>query len=72
LETEARAIVERMALLWQAALFARAPANPAAELFIESRIAGRWGRTLGTLPASSELARIVQRAAPAESVEYIV
>ncbi len=70
-QAQARLIVERMAVLWQAALFARTPSNPAADLFIESRLAGRWGSTLGSLPASENLARVAERAIPAEGVEYI-
>ncbi len=66
----ARLLVERMALLWQAALLMRDPHNPCADLFIESRIAGRWGRTLGTLAAGEEHAAIVRRAQPAQNVEY--
>ncbi len=69
-ESRARALVERMALLWQAALLARDPYNPAAEAFIDSRIAGHWGRTLGTLAPSSDHKRIVERAQPAQNVEY--
>lgn len=69
-EVRARAVVEGMALLWQAALLARDPNNPAAELFIESRIAGTWGRTLGTLAPSHDHKITIERAQPAESVEY--
>lgn len=69
-EAGARSIVERMALLWQAALLARDRSNPAAEPFIDSRIAGNWGRTLGTLAPSDKLKIVVERAQPAESVEY--
>lgn len=72
LETQARIVVERMAVLWQAALLARAPQNPILEPFIESRVRGRWGRTLGTLPPSTEHKAIVNRAAPAPAVEYTV
>ncbi len=72
-QSQARALVERMALLWQAALLQRDPGNRAVDLFIESRLAGRWGRTLGTLPDSQNLAGIVERARPqAQNVEYIV
>ena len=69
-ETGARALVERMALLWQGALLARDAGNPIANAFIESRISNRWGRTLGTLPASAEHKKIVERAAPLQDVEY--
>jgi putative acyl-CoA dehydrogenase len=69
-QSAARTIVERMALLWQAALLARDPDNPVADVFIASRIAGRWGRTLGTLAPSDQLKMIVERAQPAQNVEY--
>ncbi len=69
-ESGARALVERMALLWQAALLARDTASPAADVFIESRISNRWGRTLGTLQPSAEHKKIVERAAPVQDVEY--
>jgi putative acyl-CoA dehydrogenase len=77
-QAQARLIVERMALLWQAALFARTPSNPATDLFIDSRLSGNWGRALGTLPASGALAGVVERAIPGgrhsarESVEYSI
>lgn len=69
-EQRARAIVERMAVLWQAALLARDPYNPAVEAFIDSRIGGQWGRTLGTLAASQEHRLLIERAQPAQNVEY--
>jgi putative acyl-CoA dehydrogenase len=69
-QSRARAIVERMALLWQAALLVRDPYNPAAEVFIDSRIAGHWDRTLGTLAPSAAHKLIIERAQPAQSVEY--
>lgn len=69
-ESRARSIVERMAVLWQAALLARDPYSPAAEAFIDSRIGGRWGRTLGTLAPSENHKVVIERAQPAQSVEY--
>jgi putative acyl-CoA dehydrogenase len=69
-ESRARSIVERMAVLWQAALLTCDPYNPAGELFIDSRIGGRWGRTLGTLAPSASHKVLIDRAQPAESVEY--
>jgi putative acyl-CoA dehydrogenase len=69
-ESRARSIVERMAILWQAALLARDPYNPAAEVFIDSRIDGRWERTLGTLAPSENLKLVIDRAQPAQNVEY--
>ena len=69
-QSRARTIVERMALLWQAALLARDPDNPAADVFIDSRIGGDWGRTLGTLAPSQTLKAVIERAQPAQNVEY--
>ncbi len=69
-ESRARIIVERMAVLWQAALLARDRHNPAAELFIASRIAGQWERTLGTLPPSHDIRLVIERAQPTPNVEY--
>ncbi|HEY9179753.1 MAG TPA: acyl-CoA dehydrogenase family protein, partial [Candidatus Baltobacteraceae bacterium] len=66
----ARTIVERMAALWQAALLARDAYNPAADLFIDSRIGGRWERTLGTLAPSAQHRVLIERAQPAQNVEY--
>ncbi len=70
-QSRARVLVERMAVLWQAALLARDPQNPSADLFIDSRVAGHWGRTIGTLTPSKEHEDIIRRAQPqAQSVEY--
>jgi putative acyl-CoA dehydrogenase len=69
-ERRARIIVERMALLWQAALLARDRDNPAADLFIASRIAGQWERTLGILPPSKDVRLVIERAQPTPNVEY--
>ncbi len=60
----ARLVAERITLLWQAALLSRNPRSASAEAFIDSRIAGHWGRSLGTLAPSRNLAEIVQRASP--------
>ena len=63
-EAQARAIAERMALLWQAALLVQHAPQVVSSAFVASRIEGRWGRSLGTLPAGTELRAIVERAAP--------
>lgn len=65
----ARTIVERIALLWQGALFVR-ESGAAADAFLESRVAGRWGRTMGTLFTTATLKEIALRASPAAPVEY--
>jgi putative acyl-CoA dehydrogenase len=66
IEARARTLVERMALLWQASLLLRHAPSAVSSAFVESRIAGRWGRTLGTLHATASLRAIVDRAAPQE------
>lgn len=68
-EPRARTLVERMAVLWQAGILAQGNAA-VYEAFVDSRIAGHWGRTLGTLRPSDGLKSIVERARPIEFVEY--
>jgi putative acyl-CoA dehydrogenase len=68
LEWQARSLVERMALLWQASLLAQHAPNYVSDAFIETRIAGNWGGTMGTLPIKTALKGIVDRAAPVEAV----
>jgi putative acyl-CoA dehydrogenase len=70
--TSARSLVERMALVWQAALLLRFAPTYVSDAFIASRLEGRWGHTLGTLPANSALRRIVDRAAPQPAVESAI
>jgi putative acyl-CoA dehydrogenase len=64
LEVRARAIAERLALLWQASLLVQHAPAAVADAFVASRIGGAWGRTLGTLPSGLDLRAIVDRAAP--------
>lgn len=64
MEWRARSIVERMALLWQASLLLQHAPNYVSDLFVETRIAGEWGHTMGTLPVKTALRGIVNRAAP--------
>jgi putative acyl-CoA dehydrogenase len=63
-EARARFIAERLALLWQASLLLQHAPHAVSDAFVVSRIAGDWGRTLGTLPAGTALRAIVDRAAP--------
>ncbi|HEV7179082.1 MAG TPA: acyl-CoA dehydrogenase family protein [Candidatus Baltobacteraceae bacterium] len=65
-EWQARSLVERMALLWQAALLVQHAPNYVADAFIESRIAGKWGRAMGTLMNKRAFRGIIERAAPQE------
>jgi len=62
-EYRARNIVERMALLWQAALLLQHAPPFVADAFVRSRVAEPAGRTLGTLGLGTDLRAIVDRAA---------
>jgi putative acyl-CoA dehydrogenase len=64
-EIRARSLSERMALLWQAALLSQCAPSYVSDAFIDSRIAGSSGRTLGTLPPGAAIRAIIDRAAPA-------
>lgn len=62
-DARARSLVERMALVWQAAiLYQHAPAF-VSDAFVRSRLAEPSGRTLGTLAPSTAMRDIVERAA---------
>jgi putative acyl-CoA dehydrogenase len=61
-ESQARVLVERLALAWQAALLVQSAPHPVADAFCASRLAGTGGRTLGTLGAGADAKAIVARA----------
>jgi putative acyl-CoA dehydrogenase len=61
-EAEARSIVERLALAWQAALLVQSAPPAVADAFCASRLAGAGGRTLGTLAAGADAKAITARA----------
>jgi putative acyl-CoA dehydrogenase len=63
-ESRARRIVERMAVLLQASLLLRHGDAAVADAFCASRLAGDWGRSLGTLPSSVKFASIIERHRP--------
>jgi putative acyl-CoA dehydrogenase len=64
-ERRARRIVERMALVFQAALVVAQSRPQVADAFCGSRLAGDWGHAYGTLPLGTDAAAIVARATPA-------
>ncbi len=66
-EWRARALVERMATLWQASLLLQSAPNYVSDCFIASRIGPNGARTIGTLPIKTALRAIVDRAAPREA-----
>ncbi|WP_030405803.1 MULTISPECIES: acyl-CoA dehydrogenase family protein [Streptomyces] len=64
IETRARRLVERMALVLQGALLVRYAPPAVADAFCASRLGGDWGAAFGTLPSGLDLAAIVERARP--------
>jgi putative acyl-CoA dehydrogenase len=64
IEARARRIVERMALSLQASLLVRFGDEAVADAFCATRLEGDWGNAFGTLPAGTDLGRIIERHAP--------
>ena len=64
LESRARRIVERMAVVLQASLLLRHGDPAGAALFSASRLDGEWGHTFGTLRAGPELKSVIERHRP--------
>ncbi len=60
-EAEARGVVERMALLLQAALLLRHAPPAVADAFCATRLADGGGRLYGILPAGADVAGILSR-----------
>jgi putative acyl-CoA dehydrogenase len=54
-EAQARAIVERMAVVWGASLMVRFGPEAAADAYVASRILGNGGALFGTLPAGLDV-----------------
>ena len=65
IESRARRVVERMALVLQASLLLRFGDEAVADAFCASRLAGDSGRAFGTLPAGTDFDRIIARHAVA-------
>jgi putative acyl-CoA dehydrogenase len=64
-ETEARSLAQDVALAVQAALLAQSAPAEVFAAFCDSRLAGNWGYTFGSLPASTKFDTLLQRALPA-------
>ncbi|HEV7933865.1 MAG TPA: acyl-CoA dehydrogenase family protein [Actinomadura sp.] len=62
IETRARRIVERMALVLQGSLLVRHGHPAVADAFCASRLGGDWGQAYGTLPAGLDFAPLIERA----------
>ncbi|PZP63423.1 MAG: DNA alkylation response protein [Pseudoxanthomonas spadix] len=60
-ESGARLLVERLALLLQAGVLLRT-GSPVAEPFCRSRLGGAHGLAMGTLPAQTDFGRLIARA----------
>jgi putative acyl-CoA dehydrogenase len=60
----ARRVVERMALVLQGSLLVRYAPHATADAFCASRLSGDHGYAFGTLPAGTDTAALVERAAP--------
>ena len=60
-ESQARWLTERLALALQAALLVRHTPSIVADLFCATRLAGRWGRSYGTLPGEADLSPVLGR-----------
>ncbi len=64
LETQARRLVERLALALQASLLVRHAPAAVADAFCATRLAGEGGRAFGTLPPETDFAAILERHTP--------
>lgn len=66
IESRARRLVERMALVLQGSLLVRHAPPQVADAFCASRLGGDWGAAFGTLPSGLDLGAIVERALPVD------
>jgi putative acyl-CoA dehydrogenase len=63
-EAQARRLAQAIALAMQAALLCRSAPGAVADAFCDSRLAGNWGQTFGTLAAGTDFDSIIDRAMP--------
>lgn len=63
-EMEARRLAQDVALAVQAALLAQTAPGAVFGAFCESRLAGQWGQTFGSLAGGTDVDAILQRAQP--------
>ncbi len=61
LEYRARSLVETLALTLQGVLLTRYAPSPVAEAFLATRLQGRWGHALGTLPTGLKVDALIDR-----------
>ena len=67
-ELEARRLAQDVALSVQAALLYQTAPAAVADAFCESRLAGNWGQTFGTLAASTDFDTLIRRAMPRQAL----
>ncbi|MEP6589151.1 MAG: acyl-CoA dehydrogenase family protein, partial [Polaromonas sp.] len=60
-ELQARRLAQDVALALQAALLCQSVPGAVVEAFCDSRLAGNWGQTFGTLAAGTDFASIIDR-----------
>jgi putative acyl-CoA dehydrogenase len=63
-EVEVRRLAQDVALAVQAALLAQTAPGAVFRAFCDSRLAGDWGGSFGTLPSGTDFAAILERARP--------
>ncbi|OYQ40384.1 isovaleryl-CoA dehydrogenase [Rhodoferax sp. TH121] len=63
-EMEARRLAQDVALAVQAALLCQSAPSSVFSAFCDSRLAGNWGHTFGTLGADTDFDSIIERAMP--------
>jgi putative acyl-CoA dehydrogenase len=63
-ELQARRLAQDVALVLQAALLYQTAPSAVADAFCDSRLAGNWGQTFGTLAAGTDFDSIIARAMP--------
>ena len=64
-QTQARRVVERLALALQGSLLVRNTPPAVSDAFCAARLGGEGGRAYGTLPAGVDTQTILDRALPA-------
>lgn len=64
MESRARRLVERMAVVLQGSLLLRNGDEMVSQLFVESRLGGDWGHSFGTLTPHSRLKSVIERHHP--------
>ncbi|MEO7953955.1 MAG: acyl-CoA dehydrogenase family protein, partial [Polaromonas sp.] len=67
-ELQARRLAQEVALALQAALLYQTAPAAVADAFCDSRLAGNWGQTFGTLAAGTDFDGIIERAMPRQTI----